>query len=285
MTECLLSLDYNDKMKSRYCDLLNKYKLYTKYKNIEIIKKAYYNYKKFILRVNEVRKSNKKPFLNKNEMFPKDNYYKLNIKEDNLENYGMVSSSLWNLDSKQDYVWTKENNLLVVDGHGTNILINWIRRLSDEILMTAFSGDNNPIEYLEELLKSSYLYTKKTGACVTAIKIRESKIDIYKVGDANASVYINNEFIIETDDHTALNETEYKRKELDGAKFIEQLILCTLPPNEDGTINISKKMGYYIEHTPTDICVTSRTMGHAEMGKSSYTGTFIEHKKKKSIKK
>ena len=275
MIQHLYTLESDNKMKSKYIDLKKKFKLS---EEIRIIRGSLYNYKQLLLRMNSIRTNNNKPLLKKDELFPKDGDYKLNIIEDNLDNYGSISSSLWNLDSKQDYVWCKDNNLLLVDGHGTDVLINWIRDLKDETLIVAFADDSNPIEFLEDRLKSSFINTKRTGACVTAIKIREHKIDIYKVGDAGARVYVNKELIVETDDHSAQNRSEYLRKEKEGAKFEEILALYNLPPSPDGKINISKREAHYIHHSLEDVCMLSRTMGHADKGKDSNTGKMIEHK-------
>ena len=265
----------NNIIKTKFYDLLAKVRLKMK---IIIIKIIFNNYKKFIIRMNFVRKNNNKQSLKNFQLFPKNKHYNLNIKEDNIKNYGVITSSLWNLDSLQDYVWSKDNNLLLVDGHGTDTLINWIRDLNEEILVSAFMDNNNPIEFLENKLRHSFIDTKQSGACVTAVKIRENKIDIYKIGDTSARIYVNKELILETDDHSAQNKQEFERKKNEGAKFEKIMALYNLPPSKDGKINVSQKEGYYIHHSPLDVCISSRTMGHADKGKTSSTGKFIEHK-------
>ena len=149
--------------------------------------------------------------------------------------------------------------------------------MKEDILIKAFEF-GNPIKYLEAKLKEANIDTIDSGACVTAVIINNCKIDIYKVGDTNARIYINNELVLLTDDHSAMNPDEYKRKLSEGAKFEQEYMMHTLMPSSDGTLNITKRLGSYIRHSMHDICVNSRAMGHAKSGQDSFTGTFIEHK-------
>ena len=259
MNQSMPENNMNIKFHNLYLKLMNNYSLIIMIKN---------SYKKLLSNINKLRLHMGKSRLAVGEDRIEHSAYSFN---------GEVTTALWNLDSKQDYVWAKQNYLLVVDGHGKEMTINWIRKQTDKDLIDAFSS-GNPIKYLENKLKRDFIDTKDSGACVTAIIITDNKIEIFKIGDTHARVYINKELTLETDDHSAFNEIEYNRKLSEGAKFRKDYMMYCLPISQDGTLNVSKRLGNYIQHSPFDDCVMSRAMGHANAGQTSYTGTFIEHK-------
>ena len=261
MNQSIPENNMNIKFHNLYLKLMNDYN----YSLIIMIKNSYKN---LLSNINKLRLRMGKSRLTVGEDRIRNSAYSFN---------GEVTTALWNLDSKQDYVWAKQNYLLVVDGHGKEMTINWIRKQTDKDLIDAFSS-GNPIKYLEDKLKRDFIDTKDSGACVTAIIITDNKIDIFKIGDTHARVYINKELTLETDDHSAFNEIEYNRKLSEGAKFRKDYMMYCLPISQDGTLNVSKRPGNYIQHSPFDDCVMSRAMGHANAGQNSYTGTFIEHK-------
>ena len=261
MDPCVSKNNLNIKFNSLCVKLINNYNYY-----LFIMIKNSYNLLKN--KINKLRLNMGYSHLSESENRMKHTTYSFD---------GEVTTALWNLDSKQDFVWAKLNYLLVVDGHGKHITIDWIRKQSDQDLINAFRSDN-PIKYLEDKLKRDFIDTSDSGACATAIIISDNKIDIFKVGDTSARVYINKELALETDDHSAFNKSEYDRKYSEGARFRKDLMMYCLPLCKDGTINLSKKSGYYIKHSYIDECAISRAIGHAKAGQSSCTGTIIEHK-------
>ena len=193
---------------------------------------------------------------------------------------GTFSVCTWQQDSLQDFSWMNSElgYILVCDGHGENMFINWFRSLTDNDFNQAFESDC-PIRHIEMLLKQSRIYTETSGGCITTMKISPTSIEISSVGDSQARVYVNGDIKAVTDEHTAFNPVEKERKKRDGAKFKDELMMRCLKPGPNGELRLTKEMGTRIIHNPLaynkDYCQLSRAAGHAKSGCDSNTGTIV----------
>ena len=198
-------------------------------------------------------------------------------------NNGTFSISTWQQDSQQDFTWMnpEKGYILVCDGHGDDIFINWLRNtVTEDNFNEAFDSDC-PIRYIENLLKISMLDTENSGGCITTMKITPTSIIISSIGDTRCRLYINNELVAVTDEHSGFNPTEVERKINDGALIREEYMLRCLEPGSEGELRLTKIPGKRITHNPKavfwkhDDCQISRAAGHAYPGCDSNTGTNI----------
>lgn len=199
---------------------------------------------------------------------------------------GIFSTCTWQQDSRQDFTWMnpEKGYILVCDGHGDNSFINWLRNtVTDADLNEAFDTDC-PVRYIETLLTFSMLDTENSGGCITTMKITPTSIMVSSIGDSQARIYINNELVEVTDEHSGFNPVEVERKKKDGAIIKDELMLKCLEPGPSGELRLTKSLGKRITHNPTalsckhDRCQVSRAAGHAYPGLYSNTGTNIYRK-------
>ena len=93
----------------------------------------------------------------------------------------------------------------VFDGHGFHHCIDHIRQLD----MNLFATLPCPPTALEESFAGKDFY--KSGATFVLSRINGNLLEVFHVGDAKARVYINDELVHETVDHTFLNPSEISR--------------------------------------------------------------------------
>jgi len=93
----------------------------------------------------------------------------------------------------------------VFDGHGYNHCIDHIRQLD----MNLFATLPSPPTALEQSFEGKDFY--KSGATFVLARIKGNLLEVFHVGDAKARVYINDELVHETVDHTFLHPSEIRR--------------------------------------------------------------------------
>ena len=92
-----------------------------------------------------------KSLIDKIEKVRKKPLKEVPISEKYTTSNGTYSTSVWQLDKHQDYVRAIGNNMIVADGHGTDIVSDWLKSLSDNQLVTIFN-QKNPLSYLNDML-------------------------------------------------------------------------------------------------------------------------------------
>ncbi len=229
------------------------------------------------------------------------------VKRDNIVTDSssiQICSSLWNLDSMQDWVhYIKLDNLsegdnyaygmIVADGHGkSSKVIKWFEKQSDDFWNEAFNYGNfectSPINYVEKKLALSKLYTYNSGSTLIMILVNlDGNVQIWNVGDSKAMVICDNNIILETELHDATNKKEIERlKEKHKEKGTEEHFLSpdvlfeVLPENENNMPVCTKSPSYRIIHDPLnlDSCANylqaTRSIGHWPLG---ITGTNVDY--------
>ena len=128
-----------------------------------------------------------------------------------------ASTSLWNLDKKQDFVWKGVDFYgnscnVVADGHGTDIVINILRNINDKLWEQCFNDkDLNPIAALEIYTGISNCNTKGSGACIIMSKVSRNSVDIYSAGDCCGVIYANGIIVGKTKPHDSSLPGEAER--------------------------------------------------------------------------
>lgn len=191
-------------------------------------------------------------------------------------NNGKFTSCLWQHDKHQDFLWESGTNFIVADGHGNNLVVDWLKNIVGIVLENILKADN-PIKAMEENLKSQKINTLQSGACVTIVQTSEKKVDIFYVGDCKAQIYVNDSKVNETKIHTMENEDEIERLKLTSSVYRSEMMMAVLP-SINGKSQFTTKMGQRVQHKSncTYLQVT-RCIGHAEQSCESITGTNIGH--------
>ena len=118
-----------------------------------------------------------------------------------------TTSTLWQLDSKQDFVWQgcdSQGNAIAIlfDGHGSNYCLNIIKNLQIKYLIKLFEDETmDPITALETYTDISSLYSVNSGGCIVMCKIKPNKVELWSVGDSKGVIYKNNKLVKQTKEH------------------------------------------------------------------------------------
>ena len=95
---------------------------------------------------------------------------------------------------------------VVADGHGSSKCINDFREINfDELALS-----ENPCDYVQARMLALGT-TFKSGFTFAFARIRDSRVQVWTVGDAEARIFLNGVLVHETKPHTFLNDVELER--------------------------------------------------------------------------
>ena len=198
----------------------------------------------------------------------------------------VVSSSLWNLDKKQDFVWEAiQNGILysiVADGHGKSVVVNWLKSKSDEYFIS-ICDETKPTETLEKHLLEE-AHTFDSGACISIIRTNmNTNVEVFNLGDTMTQIYKNGEKIAQSESHNWNNLSEYERKINEGATFSNELMMARLPEITNNP-HITMIKGQRCNHTSSTNLQITRAMGHSGNTGSNYGYLSIDFARDDDIK-
>ena len=145
------------------------------------------------------------------------------------------------------------------DGHGTDIVINYIRGISKEQWKSIIISQN-PIFILHELLQS--FDTDGSGSTCIIVKIYKNYIQSFSVGDSTIIIFQNNNIVYRNTPHNTLNPKENDRLSV---RLVNNYI--SLVPTRSQTLSIynnneiNLKYGTYIKFGRTYLAL-SQALGH-----------------------
>ena len=206
-----------------------------------------------------------KSLIDKIEKVRKKPLKEVPISEKYTTSNGTYSTSVWQLDKHQDYVRAIGNNMIVADGHGTDIVSDWLKSLSDNELITIFN-QKNPLSYLNDMLLNQPFSTVGSGACVTIVKTYSTYVDVFYSGDTKAQVYVNHQKVKETDKHDASNPKEKERVKAVGAYFVKEKMMEVLEPTPSKIIRLTQIDGERIRFDKDTFLQMSQCLGHSKQG-------------------
>ena len=200
-------------------------------------------------------------------------------------NDNIVSSCVWNLDKKQDWVWCHSTTIamfsICVDGHGTNEIIDWFKSKPDTYWLH-ICKENEPLEVLEECLYAE-VDTHSSGACITLIRTNiDSNVEIFYLGDVVSYVYVNNVRVAETESHLPTNPDERARKLSQGATFEKEYMMYQLSKDEMTMKNLDRcnHSSYSNDH-----CLQmTRCLGHSKITGDNYGYLTVSFNKTDNVK-
>ena len=184
---------------------------------------------------------------------------------------GKYSTCIWQLDKHQDFVRAIGNNMIVADGHGTDIVSDWLKSLSDNVWTNVFKQPN-PLSYLNNMLLTQSFSTIGSGACVTIIKTHSTYVEVFYSGDAKAQVYINRKKVKETDKHDASNPKEKMRVLSQGAYTIKEKMMEVLKPSDD-KVRLTQVIGERIRFDKDAFLQMTQCIGHSRQGTPGISNT------------
>lgn len=140
--------------------------------------------------------------------------------------------------------------MIVIDGHGTDIVINALRQLPWNIII-----DNaNIIGEINKRLK--LLYTPGSGATISIVKIFEDRFECEWVGDSTIVIFNkNHQILFKSRDHNSSNPDEEKRLQHIRAEVSWKPIVLN-----SKRITVETNKTYYF--TDRDILNMTRSLGH-----------------------
>jgi serine/threonine protein phosphatase PrpC len=190
---------------------------------------------------------------------------------------GEYSTCIWQLDKHQDFVLAIGNNMIVADGHGTDIVSDWLKSLSDNVWEDVFN-QTNPLSYLNNMLLKQSFSTVGSGACVTIVKTYSTYVEVFYTGDTKAQVYINQKKIKETDKHDASNPKEKARVRSNGAYLVKEKMMEVLKPSND-KVRLTQVMGERVRFDKHTFLQMTQCIGHSRQetpgtSNTSETGYF-----------
>ena len=233
--------------------LKSAFRILTKNTKNEILRSYYLGIPKCL--VEKIGKVRKKSLNFTTEIPVSENYNNAN---------GQYSTCVWQLDKHQDFVKSLGNNMVVADGHGTDIVSDWLKSLTDNQWNNVFD-QKNPINYLNDLLLRQSFSTVGSGACVTIIKTNPTYVEVFYSGDTKAQVYVNHQKVKETDKHDASNPKEKNRVKSVGAYFVKEKMMEVLQPSPN-KIRLTQIDGERIMFDKDTFLQMSQCIGHSKPG-------------------
>ena len=161
----------------------------------------------FDIRINKLRQFKNLPELDKQEISNDSN---------------IISTCEWNLDKMQDltkYISFDDITCaIVVDGHGSSTVVNWLKSKPDTYFIDICKKPNPLLELENDLLTE--IDSSNSGACISLIRTNmKNFVEVFYLGDVLTQIYINNKLHSQTQSHTAENPHEFQRKTQEGATF------------------------------------------------------------------
>jgi serine/threonine protein phosphatase PrpC len=160
--------------------------------------------------------------------------------------------------SQQDYAVSgyvgDMQYIAVMDGHGTNECINFMRELDFDEVASA----PNPAEALWDKVENGGTFIR-SGSTLTFARVYENIIDVWNVGDSTTVVFINDELVYTTTKHNFSNPDEIKRvRDQKLVSFIRPG-KSPFPVSETTIENIESPVGVFPNH---EHLVPSQSYGH-----------------------
>ena len=162
------------------------------------------------------------------------------------------------LGSQQDYAVSgyvgDMQYIAVMDGHGTNECINFIRSLNFDDIASA----SNPAEELwcRVQQKGKFL---KSGSTLTFARVCNHTIELWNVGDSTTVVFINEELVYTTPKHNFSNPNEINRVESERRIVSIRPGKSPFPVSETRIEDIESPVGVFLNF---DHLVPSQAYGH-----------------------
>jgi len=151
--------------------------------------------------------------------------------------------------------------ILVLDGHGTNNVINI---MDNHIDWDDVVVQPTPAEYLNKKLneKSAALYTNQTssGCTFSLVRIYDNRIETFMVGDSKIAVLIDDEQPIVTKPHNYYDKEEMER--------IDYKLVPSMPYKKDLTFEIVSgttlcyRDGFSMNFRVGSLLAISQALGH-----------------------
>jgi len=163
---------------------------------------------------------------------------------------------------------------MVMDGHGTDTCIRFLRAIPKSILNTII-GTRTPIESLAKYVNTNarILPNESSGATMCLTKVYTNRIVCINSGDSKLCVFKNSELIFVSTEHTSENESEMARLQLlyPRITFIDSPNIKVISNTQ--MCGIQSKYAYF----KSGLCIAStQSIGHCgKTGYSPETRTFL----------
>lgn len=111
--------------------------------------------------------------------------------------------------------------IMLNDGHGENVCINFIRAIPQEKKNELISS-RHPIEELAAYIdKNAFILPRESsGATCVIVKCYSTRVECISAGDSQFLVFKNDELIYVSKEHNCKNEAEHQRLTEKGCSFI-----------------------------------------------------------------
>lgn len=190
----------------------------------------------------------------------------------------VMNLSILNLDKGQDFglygkgINSKEEEfdwMVGCDGHGSNQVINILRTLDWNVVM---SQDDTLQAVINIINRCGFQY-QSSGSTYIEAKIFKDRVETCSVGDSKIMVFIDDKLSYENTEHNLFNTSEKERLQEridDGSMSIEEVhsIPLVLTPE-----NITTQTKHYYNFNHTYKLAMSQSLGH-----NNITGVLPERK-------
>jgi len=175
------------------------------------------------------------------------------------------------LGSKQDWVIKGKNDLfrylVVLDGHGKGNVLNKLVKLEwNELLLSHNNRPDHLLKAINEYLaldsNNSIANNYRDGSTCSIVKMFESYIECYTIGDSQVGIKINNDYFY-TKNHDLDNEEDVNRLKEDKNVIITDTWKGKVLNDNDITMTKGKYFDYpNISTTAKDRIAMTRALGH-----------------------
>ena len=169
--------------------------------------------------------------------------------------------------SKQDYIISGKTEkygwILVLDGHGKNIVLDHLKSLNWPEIIEKEDLETIIFEGIQHLGN-----TENSGSTLSIVKIYSDHIECCWVGDSTIKIYCENNLF-----YTMQNHDQHHGKEMQKIERMKIEKKTSWSPQVLSQTDISMKLSYYFNFGPKDVLNMTHSLGH-----NNITGKYFEKK-------
>jgi serine/threonine protein phosphatase PrpC len=185
--------------------------------------------------------------------------------QEKTERPSFINGSVRDLGKGQDFIsFGKEEDFdwcVLLDGHGSNLFINIMRRQNWREIMTT----ENPCDTLLQIVSAEkYKYGFNSGSTLLMMRAYSDRLETVSIGDSQVVIYKNNIQVYKSEKHNGENANESQRFINSGRKVIFQKVKDPI-----AKVVSAKKMRphqpYYIYFEDRTKIAPTQALGHNDI--------------------